>query len=123
MSSPSIVANRPAPLLSRAIPISWVLLLALVVHGPLLLMQFPNDSYDANFHKFFASHYAQHWFDPWNPKQFTGFSQTSYPPMEQQWVALFSHVIGLGHGIHLCPVHCHPAAADRRFPLRANMGE
>src|SRR5450432_1432840 len=95
MSSPSIVANRPDPLLSRAIPISWVLLLALLVHGPLLLMQLPNDSYDANFHKFFASHYAQHWFDPWNPKQFTGFSQTSYPPMEQQWVALFSHVIGL----------------------------
>ncbi len=95
MSSPSIAANRQAPLLSRAIPISWVLLLALMVHGPLLLMQLPNDSYDANFHKFFASHYAQHWFDPWNPKQFTGFSQTSYPPMEQQWVALFSHVMGL----------------------------
>jgi hypothetical protein len=86
---------RQVPLLKRPVPLSWILLLALVVHGPLLLMQLPNGSYDANLHKFFASHYAQHWFDPWNPKQFTGFSQTSYPPMEQQWVALFSHVIGL----------------------------
>jgi hypothetical protein len=84
--------------MSRGIPLSWVMLLALLVHGPLLLMQLPNDSYDANFHKFFASHYAQHWFDPWNEKQFTGFSQTTYPPMEQQWLALLSHVTGLNVG-------------------------
>ncbi|HKW74860.1 MAG TPA: hypothetical protein VJN64_04985, partial [Terriglobales bacterium] len=95
MSSPSISMARQVPMLKRPVPLSWILLLALIVHGPLLLMQLPNGSYDANLHKFFASHYASHWFDPWNPKQFTGFSQTSYPPMEQQWVALFSHVIGL----------------------------
>lgn len=95
MSSPSIAVARQVPFLSRPVPLSWVLLLALAIHGPLLLMQLPNSSYDANLHKFFASHYAQHWFDPWNPKQFTGFSQTTYPPMEQQWVALFSHLIGL----------------------------
>jgi hypothetical protein len=75
--------------------LSWVLLLALLVHGPLLLMQITNDSYDADFHKFFAAHYATHWFNPWNEKWFTGFSQTTYPPMEQQWMALFSHVMGL----------------------------
>lgn len=95
MSSPSISMARQVPMLQRPVPLSWILLLALIVHGPLLLMQLPNGSYDANLHKFFASHYASHWFDPWNTKQFTGFSQTSYPPMEQQWVALFSHVIGL----------------------------
>lgn len=95
MSSPSISMARQVPLLQRPVPLSWILLLALIVHGPLLLMQLPNGSYDANLHKFFASHYAQHWFNPWNTKQFTGFSQTTYPPMEQQWVALFSHVIGL----------------------------
>src|SRR5579871_2966736 len=95
MSSPSIVAARPHSALSRPIPITWILLLALAIHGPLLLMQLPNDSYDADLHKFFASHYAQHWFDPWNPKQFTGFSQTTYPPLVHQWTALFSHVIGL----------------------------
>lgn len=95
MSSPSISMARQVPMLQRPVPLSWILLLALIVHGPLLLMQLPNGSYDANLHKFFASHYASHWFDPWNTKQFTGFSQTSYPPMEQQWVALFSHIIGL----------------------------
>ena len=95
MSSPSISMARQVPMLQRPVPLSWILLLALIVHGPLLLMQLPNGSYDANLHKFFASHYASHWFDPWNTKQFTGFSQTSYPPMEQQWVALFSHIMGL----------------------------
>ena len=95
MSSPSFAVPRPAPVLGRGIPLSWVMLLALLVHGPLLILQLPNSTYDVNFHKFFASHYAQHWFDPWNEKQFTGFSQTTYPPMEQQWMALFSHLIGL----------------------------
>ena len=95
MSSPTIAPGRQVSLPSRAIPLSWVLLLALLVHGPLLLMQLPNDSYDADFHKFFAAHYAQHWFNPWNDKWFTGFSQTTYPPMEQQWMALFSHLMGL----------------------------
>jgi len=95
MSSPTIAPSRQVSLPTRAIPLSWVLLLALLVHGPLLLMQLPNDSYDADFHKFFAAHYAQHWFNPWNDKWFTGFSQTTYPPMEQQWMALFSHLMGL----------------------------
>lgn len=94
MSSPSLVSGR-AQGASRAIPMSWILLLALAIHVPLLLMQLPNDSYDTNLHKFFASHYAQHWFNPWNEKQFTGFSQTTYPPLVHQWIALFSHVIGL----------------------------
>src|SRR5262245_3409740 len=95
MSSPSVAPGRQTPVFSRAIPLSWVLLLALLVHGPLLLMQIPNDSYDAYLHQFFASHYAHHWFNPWNEKWFTGFSQTTYPPLEQQWIALFSHLIGL----------------------------
>src|SRR5579859_3100174 len=95
MSSPSIAPGRQVTLPSRAVPLSWVLLLALLVHGPLSLMQITNDSYDADFHKFFAAHYATHWFNPWNEKWFTGFSQTTYPPMEQQWMALFSHVMGL----------------------------
>jgi hypothetical protein len=68
---------------------------AVVVHLPLLLMQLPLKSYDANFHIFFASHYVQHWFDPWNAKWYAGFSQTTYPPLTQQWVALVSHIFGL----------------------------
>ena len=68
---------------------------AAAVHLPLLLMQLPLKSYDTNFHIFFASHYAKHWFDPWNPKWFAGFSQTTYPPLPQQWTAIFSWLIGL----------------------------
>jgi hypothetical protein len=74
---------------------SLILLAAVVIHLPLLLMQLPLKSYDTNFHIFFASHYVHHWFDPWNPKWFAGFSQTTYPPLPQQWVALLSWVLGL----------------------------
>jgi hypothetical protein len=74
----------------------FILLLALAVHGPLLALQLPlTNSYDANFHVFFASHYAHHWFDPWNPKWFAGFSQATYPPLAHQWIALLSYVFGL----------------------------
>jgi hypothetical protein len=68
---------------------------ALAVHLPLLLMKLPLRSYDTNFHIFFASHYVHHWFDPWNPKWYAGFSQATYPPLPQQWVALLSHITGL----------------------------
>ncbi len=68
---------------------------ACVVHLPLLLMKLPLNSYDANFHIFFASHYVHHWFNPWNAKWYAGFSQTTYPPLPQQWVALISRIIGL----------------------------
>ena len=68
---------------------------AIVVHLPLLLMKLPLKSYDTNFHIFFASHYLHHWFDPWNDKWYAGFSQTTYPPLPQQWVALVSRILGL----------------------------
>ena len=80
---------------SRPIPISLILLAVVAVHLPLLLMKLPLKSYDTNFHIFFASHYVQHWFNPWNPKWYAGFSQTTYPPLPQQWVALVSRVVGL----------------------------
>src|SRR5580704_9060404 len=79
----------------QSIPLSLILMAAVVVHLPLLLMKLPLKSYDTNFHIFFASHYVNHWFDPWNPKWYAGFSQTTYPPLPQQWVAMVSHVLGL----------------------------
>jgi hypothetical protein len=72
-----------------------ILMVAVVIHLPLLLMELPLKSYDTNFHIFFASHYVHHWFDPWNAKWFAGFSQTTYPPLAQQWVAVLSHIFGL----------------------------
>src|SRR5579864_7681668 len=86
---------------SRPIPILAIVLVALAVHGPLLLMQLPAGSFDANFHMFFASHYAHHWFNPWNEKWFGGFSQTTYPPLTHQWIALLSTVAGLKMGYML----------------------
>src|SRR6202167_4158830 len=74
---------------------SLLLLAAVAVHLPLLLMKLPLKSYDTNFHIFFASHYLHHWFDPWNTKWYAGFSQTTYPPLPQQWVALVSRIIVL----------------------------
>jgi len=81
---------------SRPISLRFIILMALAIHGPLLALQLPlTNSYDANFHIFFASHYAHHWFDPWNTKWFAGFSQTTYPPLAHQWIALLSYVFGL----------------------------
>jgi len=85
----------------RPIAISLTFLVAFLIHAPLLLMKLPLKSYDANFHIFFASHYAHHWFDPWNPKWYAGFSQTTYPPLPQQWIALLSRFIGLDMGYML----------------------
>lgn len=79
----------------RPIPLTLILLAATIVHLPLLLMKLPLRSYDTNFHIFFASHYLHHWFDPWNTKWYAGFSQTTYPPLPQQWVAVVSHLTGL----------------------------
>lgn len=70
-------------------------MVATVVHLPLFMMQLPLNSYDTNFHIFFASHYVHHWFNPWNPKWYAGFSQTTYPPLPQQWTALLSWIFGL----------------------------
>jgi len=72
-----------------------IVMAAVVVNLPLLLMKLPLNSYDSNFHIFFASHYVHHWFDPWNAKWYAGFSQTTYPPLPQQWVALMSRILGL----------------------------
>jgi hypothetical protein len=70
-------------------------LVAAVVHVPLLLAKLPLHSYDASLHIFFASHYVHHWFDPWNVKWYAGFSQTTYPPLPQQWIAVLSNIFGL----------------------------
>lgn len=89
-------SSTAVPLSARRVPIfGWLLLLALAVHTPLLLMQLQANTFDGNTHMFFADHYAHHWFNPWNEKWFAGFSQTTYPPLVHQLIALFSHIVGL----------------------------
>lgn len=109
---------NPNPTVSngRVLTLGAIVLLALAVHGPLLLMQLPVSSYDANTHMFFASHYAEHWFNPWNEKWYGGFSQTTYPPLAHQWIALFSHVLGLPLAymfVQLCVVLLVPVGVFR----------
>ena len=98
---PAETFTKPSDSFSRPIPLLGILLIALAVHGPLLMMQLPAGSFDANFHIFFASHYVHHWFNPWNEKWFAGFSQTTYPPLTHQWIALLSNVVGLNMGYML----------------------
>jgi hypothetical protein len=74
---------------------SLICMAALLVHLPLLLMKLPLKSYDTNFHIFFASQYLHDWFNPWNTKWYAGFTQTTYPPLPHQWIAILSHIFGL----------------------------
>ena len=91
----SVKKSEPLESWARPIPLSLLFMVALAVHLPLLLMKLPLQSYDTNFHIFFASHYVHHWFDPWNTKWFAGFCQTTYPPMPHHWIALLSRIMGL----------------------------
>lgn len=52
---------------------------AVLFHGGLLPFTHGN-TYDAFIHMFFADHYHRSWFDPWEPRWYTGFAVTSYPP-------------------------------------------
>lgn len=101
----------------KPIPLAAIVLIALAVHGPLLFFQLPaTTSYDTNFHIFMASHYAHHWFEPWNEKWFAGFSQTTYPPLGHQWIALLSFVFGLNMAymlVQLLAVVLMPVAVYR----------
>jgi uncharacterized membrane protein len=90
-----VQSSEPVTWMQRSIPVGLAVMAAWAVHLPLLLMKLPLRSFDTNFHIFFASHYAHHWFDPWNTKWYAGFTQTTYPPLPQQWVALVSPLFGL----------------------------
>jgi len=84
--------NRYNPLLFLALAI------ALAYHGSLLLSGTYTHTYDAYVHIFFADHYARAWFDHWEPRWYTGFPMTSYPPGSQQLIALLSYLVGLQTG-------------------------
>lgn len=86
--------NEP-PSGAAILPPSAIALLAVAVHGPLLLMQLPAFSAATQTQMFLAQHYAADWFNPWNPHWFGGFSQTAHAPLTQQVVALISHAIGI----------------------------
>jgi hypothetical protein len=86
-------------LFTRYNPVLFLALaLALGYHGALLLSGTYKHTYDAYVHIFFADHYARAWFDHWEPRWYTGFPMTSYPPGSQQSIALLSYFVGLDNG-------------------------
>ena len=70
------------------------MVLALAFHGPLVAGGLFRYSWDAATHIFFADHYRRSWFGLWDPRWFSGFSVSSYPPLIHQLLALLSVPFG-----------------------------
>lgn len=67
---------------------------AVLFHGG--LMPFTHSkTYDAFIHMFFGDHYHRSWFDPWEPRWYTGFATTSYPPGTHMAMAALMYVMPL----------------------------
>jgi O-antigen ligase len=74
----------------------WLALLAaFLFHGLLILTARYRLSYDAYVHMFFGDHYAKDWWSLWDPRWYTGFFVSSYPPLVHQLIGLFSRLVGL----------------------------
>ncbi|WP_047244951.1 membrane protein [Maribacter thermophilus] len=56
-------------------------------------------TYDALIHLFFADHYANSWFEPWDYRWYTGFTVQAYPPLVHQGIAALSYIGGLKFGM------------------------
>ncbi|WP_298545644.1 hypothetical protein [uncultured Aquimarina sp.] len=74
------------------------LLIGVVFHGTTIFFTLES-TYDALIHLFFADHYANSWFDPWNYSWYTGFTVMGYPPLVHQTIALLSYIGGLKFGL------------------------
>ncbi len=79
-----------------------LLILALIIgiafHGSSIFFTLEN-TYDALIHLFFADHYANSWFEPWDYRWYTGFTVQAYPPLVHQLIALLSYIGGLKFGL------------------------
>ncbi|WP_272149636.1 hypothetical protein [Tenacibaculum aiptasiae] len=74
------------------------ILLGVAFHGTAIFFTLET-TYDALIHLFFAEHYANSWFEPWNYKWYTGFTVMSYPPLVHQTMAALSYIGGLKFGL------------------------
>ncbi len=71
------------------------LVFSLILNSALAFSKFYSRTWDSYTHMFFADHYRRTWFNTWEPKWYTGFTATSYPPLAHQSLALLSHIVGL----------------------------
>lgn len=74
------------------------LLIGVAFHGTSIFFTLET-TYDALIHLFFADHYSNSWFEPWNYKWYTGFTVMSYPPLVHQSIAALSFIGGLKFGL------------------------
>ncbi len=79
-----------------------LLILALFIgvafHGSSIFFTLES-TYDALIHLFFADHYANSWFEPWDYRWYTGFTVQAYPPLVHQGIAALSYIGGLKFGM------------------------
>jgi O-antigen ligase len=69
--------------------------LAFGLHGIFILSARYRLSYDAYNHMFFGDHYRLDWWSLWEPRWYTGFEVTSYPPLTHQLIGLLGHLMGV----------------------------
>lgn len=74
------------------------LFIGLAFHGSSIFFTLES-TYDALIHLFFADHYAQSWFEPWDYRWYTGFTVQAYPPLVHQAIAVLSYIGGLKFGL------------------------
>ena len=74
------------------------LLLGIIFHGTSMFFTLER-TYDALIHLFFANHYTNSWFEPWNYSWYTGFTVMGYPPLVHQAIGALSYVGGLKFGM------------------------
>lgn len=74
------------------------LLIGVVFHSSAIFYTLES-TYDALIHLFFANHYANSWFEPWNYSWYTGFTVMGYPPLVHQSIAILSLIGGLKFGL------------------------
>jgi uncharacterized membrane protein len=77
------------------------LLLAFILHIPLIASNFQERTFDSYAHMFFADHYRRAWFSLWEPRWYGGFYVSTYPPLAHQTIALLSLLIGLERSYQL----------------------
>ncbi|MEZ5985245.1 MAG: hypothetical protein R3B94_04755 [Hyphomonas sp.] len=83
----------PKPRLLDARKIVYLaIFLAIILHGGLLPFTV-GQTYDAYIHMFFGDHYHKSWFDPWEPRWYTGFTVTAYPPGGHQLIGLLLNAL------------------------------
>jgi len=69
--------------------VRWATGLAFVLQGAFIITARYRLSYDAYNHMFFGDHYRLDWWTLWEPRWYTGFEITSYPPLVHQLIGLF----------------------------------